>query len=179
MAATLTSGSRSAAFCLGRLYRDQNRLDEATAQFEQALAAEPARTEGVPRSVTAERTVSTADILYRLGEIELARGNVKGAGTFTQEALQLEPRHYWALFQEAMILAREGNRQAAIAELERLLEWYPAHGAAMLNLGLLRESTGDLGAAEHWYLQARKVLPNPDLADTQLRRLKAVGASRR
>jgi tetratricopeptide (TPR) repeat protein len=77
-----------------------------------------------------------------------------------------------------MLLARDGNRQAAIAELERLLELYPAHGAAMLNLGLLHESIGNLGAAEHWYIEARKVLPNKALADAQLRRLKAAGMIR-
>lgn len=176
-AAVLTRGGRRAAFCLGDLLRREGDLDAAMAQFGQALAAGPDDRDTGTRSVTAEPAASAADILYRMGEVDLARGNIVSAQRSTDLCLEREPRHYWGAFQQAMLFWRAGDRGAAIAQLERVIEWYPGHGAALLNLGLLHEAEGDLEAARQWFLAARNVLPDKELADVQLRRVTAESTS--
>jgi len=132
-----------------------------------------------PAAPAAENDVSRADVLYRMGEIELARGRVAEARHFTSECLAADTEHYWGRFQWALLLSRAGDTKGAIQELERLIGRYPAHGAAMLNLGLLYESIGNKKTAEYWFLEARKVLPDQSLADVHLRRLRGPGSPSR
>jgi tetratricopeptide (TPR) repeat protein len=110
-----------------------------------------------------------------MGEIEFARGRLAEARQLTSQCLAADPEHYWGWFQSALLLAATGDSKAAIQELQRLIRRYPAHGAAILNLGLLYEQAGDNKMAEYWFLEARKVLPDKGLADDQLRRLRGSG----
>jgi Flp pilus assembly protein TadD len=71
-----------------------------------------------------------------------------------------------------MIAAQSGHRDEAIRDLHRLVERYPHHAAAMVNLGLLHEAAGDAASAEYWLLRARPLLPDKELADGPLRRLR-------
>lgn len=180
VADSLSRGTRVSAYCLALSLRRDGRLDEAMAQFERALAATAVRAGRQDGAAVVDAAPSPSDVLYRMGEIELTRGNLPRAWQRTRESLQGAPRHYWAWFQRAILLAREGRRQAAISELEALLGEYPAHGAAMLNLGQLEELEGHATAAERWYLRAADTLPDKAPAEKSLRRLRrgAGGESR-
>jgi tetratricopeptide (TPR) repeat protein len=174
-AASLSDRSPQSTFCLGTLTRHAGTLDDAMAWFERALEGSTLRP-AAQATAPAERDVSRAEVLYRMGEIELARGRLAEARRLTSECLAAEPQHYWGSFQWALLLARDGDTKGGIQQLERLIAHYPAHGAAMLNLGLMYESIGDSKTAEHWFLEARKVLPDPSLADAPLERVRKAGA---
>jgi tetratricopeptide (TPR) repeat protein len=176
VAAALSDASPRASFCLGALARGAGELDDGIAWFRRAFDGSTSRRATEPAAPAAEHEVSRAEVLYRMGEIELARGRLDEARRLTAECLDTDPEHYWGWFQHALLLAREGNSKRAIQELERLIGRYPAHGAAMLNLGLMYESIGDNKAAEHWFLEARKVLPDQSLADAPLRRVRTTGS---
>lgn len=175
VAAALSDRSSRSAFCLGALARYADTLDDAMAWFRRALEGITLRRAAEPAAPAVENDVSRAEILYRMGEIELARGRLVEARQLTSQCLTADPEHYWGRFQWALLLSRAGDTKGAIEELERLIARYPAHGAAMLNLGLLYESIGDNKTAEYWFLEARKVLPDQRLADVQLRRLRGAG----
>jgi tetratricopeptide (TPR) repeat protein len=175
VAAALSDGSPRSAFCLGALARYADKLDDAMAWFRRALDGIPLRRAAEPVAPAGETEVSLAEVLYRMGEIELARGRLVEARQLTSQCLAADPEHYWGWFQWALLLARAGDSKGAIQELERLIGRYPTHGAAMLNLGLLYESIGDGKTAEHWFLEARKVLPDQSLADVQLQRVRRAG----
>jgi len=146
-AASLSNGGRRASFCMGELLRHEGNLDEAMTWFERALKAPGGDITKEAPSAVADPISSTAEILYRMGEVEFVRGRLESSWRFTIAALQHDPNHYWAPFQRARLLAREGRAREAIAELLDLIKRYPTHGAAMLNLGNLYESHGDLSAA--------------------------------
>lgn len=169
VAARVTLDGPAASFCLGVLYRASGRLDEALAWLQRALPGAPLSR--APTTVLRD-AFTRADVLYRIAETELARGHVEEARRLTAECLEADPDHYWGRFQWAMIAAQSGHRDEAIRDLHRLVERYPHHAAAMVNLGLLHEAAGDAASAEYWLLRARPLLPDKELADGPLRRLR-------
>ena len=168
-AAALGDGGRRAAFCMGALVRNRGPLDEALHWYERALASQP-HDDSAGQST--DLPPSAAEILYRMGEIEIARGNLPQAWTFTNKCLAEQPDHYWGLFQHAMLVAREGKTNEAIAELERTLQRYPVHGAALFNLGLLYQSAGNPAEAERCFVDALKIASVRAWAEAELERLK-------
>jgi tetratricopeptide (TPR) repeat protein len=175
VAASLSDGSPPSTFCLGTLTRQAGRFDDAMAWFRRALEGSTLRP-AAQAAAPAERDVSRAEVLYRMGEIELARGRLAEARRLTSECLAADPQHYWGVFQWALLLARDGDSKGGIQQLERLIAMYPTHGSAMLNLGFMHESIGDNKTAEYWFLEARKMLPDPSLADAPLERVRKAGA---
>lgn len=167
-AAALTNQDPRTSACMGSIDRQAGHLDNAVTWFQRALdgmapgsAGElAARTHGLTR----------ADLLYLMGETELAMGRLPAAKRHTLDCVAAEPGHYWGEFQRAVILAAEGDRTGAIRALERLVVRYPEHGAAMMHLGMLYRAAGDRATAERWFLRARDVLPDKSLADAELRR---------
>lgn len=59
----------------------------------------------------------------------------------------------------AVLLWRYGDREAAIAEMERAAELAPDEAAYPLNLGVFYEAAGDAGRAVEWYRRALGLRP--------------------
>jgi Flp pilus assembly protein TadD len=90
------SGQKTAAdahYYLGRIARQEGRLDEATAQLKQSLALKP----------------DQPDTLAELGEINLQTHDFQHAAAFFDQALHNDPDNYVANFGLLQLYARTGD----------------------------------------------------------------------
>jgi tetratricopeptide (TPR) repeat protein len=167
-AAALTNQDARASACMGSIDRQSGHPENALTWFQRAIDGMAPGSAG--ELAARAHGLTRADLLYLMGETELALGRLPDAKRHTLECLAAEPDHYWGGFQRGLILAAEGDRPGAIRGLERLVARYPEHGAAMMHLGMLYRAAGDRATAERWFLRARDVLPDKSLADAELRR---------
>ena len=96
-----------AHFDLAALYLKQDRLDEAAAAAEQALARSPS---------------PSGALLRRRAEIESRRGDSASAIKFLEQGRAIDPRDPWIRQDLAQFAAAEGRFEVAIQELEAALE---------------------------------------------------------
>ncbi len=161
-AATLHPASRAYHQIRERCLRQLSRVDEADREADIALdqatpltaqdyflAGEHLRTEGVrPATPSVIRTVSETD-----------PANLLGAVAAYQQALRLDPRHYWAHFQLARCYLRLQRGPEAVAALGTCVALRPtspwAYGARGLAFGLL----GQFAEADADFAQAARVAP--------------------
>jgi Flp pilus assembly protein TadD len=90
------SGTKTAAdahYYLGRIARQEGRLDEATSQLKQSLALKP----------------DQPDALAELGEISLQTHDYAQAATYFDQALRHDPDNYVANFGLLQLYARTGD----------------------------------------------------------------------
>ena len=80
-------------FYLGRIARQENRTEEAVAEFKQSLALDPKR----------------ADVLAELGQMAVTSHDYAQAGNYLNSALQLEPDSFAANFGLLQLYARSGD----------------------------------------------------------------------
>ena len=82
-----------AHFYLGRIARQEGRVDEAVSELKQSLALEP----------------SQADALAELGQISVQRHDFSQADTYLNQALHQDPDNYAANFGLLQLYARTGD----------------------------------------------------------------------
>jgi tetratricopeptide (TPR) repeat protein len=82
-----------AHFYLGRIARQQGRMDEATAELKQALVLWPGQ----------------ADALAELGQVALQTRDYPHAGNYFEEALRADPDNYVANFGLLQLYARTND----------------------------------------------------------------------
>jgi tetratricopeptide (TPR) repeat protein len=135
---------------LGRALEQEQRLNEAIAEFREALRLQPNHTE-------AHYNLGTT--VYALGRIEEAIGHY-------ENALRTNPDYARAHNNLAAALSRQGKLEAAIHHFSETLRLDPHHANAHFNLGVLLERRGSVADAIPHYTEALRI--NPD--DVEARR---------
>jgi len=133
---------------LGVLLRRRGDNDEAEMHFRQILADWPTWWE------------PTAGAHINLGNICTARGELEGALTQFQTAVEISPRPGIARFNLANTLMAQGRDSEAIEQYQQLLKDVPQYPKAHLNFALALEKAGDSDQAADQYRAALKDDPN-------------------
>jgi Flp pilus assembly protein TadD len=141
----------SAAYQSGMKLSSQGRHAEAIAQFEQALAQDPADTK----------------VLFALGNTASQLGLAGTAEQFFRQVLALEPTRLEAIVNLANLLRANAQFDAAIALLQPALARQPESPELLLTLGSAFREKGDFQQARRHYEAALAARPNyaPALAN--------------
>jgi tetratricopeptide (TPR) repeat protein len=134
----------SAAYQSGLKLSSQGRHAEAIAQFEQALAQDPADTK----------------VLFALGNTASQLGLAGAAEQFFRQVLALEPTRLEAIVNLANLLRESAQYEAAIALLEPALAREPESPELLLTLGSTCREKGDFQRATIHYQAALAARPN-------------------
>lgn len=121
----------------------------------------------------AGKAVSRAEYSFQMGCILADRGDTMGAVEYFERAVDMDPYHNRALFWLANENARAGNDEEAIQLLERSLSKPPFLTPALLNLGLLYEDNGNMGAAAFCFRRVLEQDPNHERAKLYLKDIDA------
>jgi len=160
---------------LSQLYRD--RLLEAVACFERAVAVEPrdeqARLQLVCALALAGRPdqargqlgtladqVDRPAVLHALGTIAEAEGRYSEAREHFESALAQDPENVDALFRLAYQHDLSGDDDAAITLYERARRVKPVRSNVLLNLGVLYEDREEYDKAAGCYREVLQQFPN-------------------
>jgi tetratricopeptide (TPR) repeat protein len=166
---------------LGNALADRGKLDDAIAQFRQALEIAPGYAvahynlgnalarRGRPVDVV-EAIAHYQDALQfkpdyaeahsNLGEVLAGRGEAKDAIAHYRQALQIKPDYAEAHNNLANALAERGDVDDAIGHYRRALETKPDFAAAHNNLGCALAGRGQFDAAIAHYRQALEIEPD-------------------
>ena len=142
----------------GNALATEGRLDEALAEFTEALRLDP----------------GLVDARNNRGLVLARQGRNAEARREYQEALRYRPRHADALYNLAQLDASEGRADAALAGLERALEANPALAAAHSLRGRLRAEGGRLAEAEADFRAVVRLRPTSPDAHNNLGRALAL-----
>jgi Flp pilus assembly protein TadD len=159
---TLVCTPRSSVACcnLGIALASQGRLDEAAAEFKQALQINP----DDPKS------------LDNLGKILAGEGKLDEAGERFEQALRLNPDDIKTLNNLGAILVSQGKPADAVPYLKKALQLKPDYAEADYNLGNALALQGNLDDAVQAYQQALQLKPDYAAARTNLERVKTAQA---
>ncbi len=122
---------------------EQGRLDEALAQFEEAVRKQPDYLEG---------QVSIAVILIEKGRLDEAIARL-------EKALALDPKCWFAHANLGLVRQRQGRRAEAIAHFRKAVEQNPKHLIARTNLGRALAEEGQLDEAIEQFRAAVALAP--------------------
>jgi tetratricopeptide (TPR) repeat protein len=134
----------SAAYQSGLKLSSQGRHVEAIAQFEQALAQDPADTK----------------VLFALGNTASQLGLAGAAEQFFRQVLALEPGRLEAIVNLANLLRAAGQLDAAIALLEPALARQPDSPELLITLGSAFREKSNFQQARAHYEAALAARPN-------------------
>jgi Flp pilus assembly protein TadD len=143
---------------LGNNLLDDNRLDEAIAEFAAGLAINP----------------NESKLYLGAGKTFLEAGRLDQAKEALRTALKLDPKLDEAAFQMARVLRRKGENTEARAVLQKYLELHPDFASAWNNLGAIQAAQGDLTGAETSFQNAVTLKPETMDAWRNLIRLKLI-----
>lgn len=108
-------------FTLGVAFYQHGFFDQASASFEQVIAAKP----------------DNANAYYNLGTLNLRRNQPNDAKRYLQKTVELKPEFAEAWNNLGMLAAQEGDADAAIRDFQRSVEIRPNYSTAYMNLGNL------------------------------------------
>ena len=120
-----------AALGLAEIHLEQNRLDDAYRLLRETL------TELENRGLSQEGV----RLLVAMGDLYSTKGRLTMAQSLYAEALTLSPYDDRARLGLARVYRRSGNDEAAVRELESILELLPGHEAARAELDAIRSQT--------------------------------------
>lgn len=134
---------------LGTTLIAQDKLDEAIACFQQAIALQP----------------NDMEAYKKLGHVFLKQGNLNAAIDAYQQALNLDPNYVEANYIDVynnmgIILHRQGHLEGAIACYEQVLNINPNYTEAYINLGNVFAEQNQLKNVLACYQQALVLNPN-------------------
>jgi tetratricopeptide (TPR) repeat protein len=142
-----TSGNSVAHNSLGDVFLQQGRMNEATAQFQKALAIKP----------------DDAEAHYNLGDVFLQQGRMNEATAQFQKALAIKPDDAEAHNNLGDIFLQQGRLDEAIAQFQKALAIKPDDAEPYYNLGNAFLQQGRMDEAIAHYQKALEI--NPDDAD--------------
>lgn len=186
-------GDFVAHFNLGSVFQAEGKLNQAKAQYQQAIAAQP-------RSATAENSLGTvfeaegkpseaasyyrraisfspdnADAHYNLGVCLLVDNQPRAARNEFEEVLRLQPgdakarQHLaYALRELAKQDYAAGRTIEAIQSLREVVRLDPSDADARINLGTVLAREGDFAEAETCFEEALKLAPGNVVARRNL-----------
>jgi tetratricopeptide (TPR) repeat protein len=148
----INAGYAEAHFNLGIALLQQGRLDEALAQYQQALQNKP----------------GYADAHVNLGLALLQKRRVDEAVSHYREALRINPNHAPARVNLANALARAGKRDEAITQYQQALQITPNDEVALVNLGIVLLQSDRAGEAGACFQKALQLNPADAKANNNL-----------
>jgi Flp pilus assembly protein TadD/peroxiredoxin len=119
-------------------------LDEASASFQQVIAAKPDDAEGY----------------YNLGTLSLQRHDFPQARRYLEQTLKLRPNYPEAWNNLGMMAAQEGNAAEAVQDFQQSLLLRPGYATALLNLGNVYRRQGDFAKAQECLTHALDIQPS-------------------
>jgi protein O-mannosyl-transferase len=155
----VTKGNAVAYYSLGEYYLSQGRLDDAVADYLQAIQIKPNYDDALNNlGVTLARkgelieaiarireSISfrpdKADAFYNLGNVFIMQHKPDEAATAYTEALRLKPDYPEAHNNLANVLLMKGQREAAVQHYRETLRLHPGHEGAQRQLRALGEQT--------------------------------------
>ncbi|MBP7149677.1 MAG: tetratricopeptide repeat protein [Acidobacteria bacterium] len=148
-------------------------LDQLEAQqiAEARALWEKRRAELAQLAQQADAPEATPETKLALAETLLATGRADDAATLAAAALAAAPGDPASLRRAALVLAGSGHLLAGAGALEALGRLGPLSPADLVNLGVLREQTGDAQGAAAAYRQALESPGAPEAAHAGLARL--------
>jgi tetratricopeptide (TPR) repeat protein len=145
-----TSGSYVAHNNLGDVLHEEGRMDEAIAQYQEAMQIDP----------------DYADANLNFGNILLEKGRLDEAIVHFQKALQNRPDFVNAYNSLGNALHQEGRMDEAIAQYQKALQINPDFTDAHHNLAIVLQQKGRVDEAIAQYQEA--LLINPDFAGARV-----------
>lgn len=135
-----------AHYSLGMVYKEEGRLNDAVAEFDDAAKIDP----------------HYADAYTGMGLISCAQNNIAGAISSFKHAIKLNSGDWTAHYGMGQALLQEGQTDAAIKELNIALYQFPNSWPVRLALGKAYESQGNTVAAVREYQESIRIKPeNP------------------
>jgi tetratricopeptide (TPR) repeat protein len=133
----------AAYYQLGQAYAAQERWDKAAEMFSTAISE-------------AEDSRTAANAHRALGRLFVAQGDLSSAVPAFEQAVSLlsEEESYYARLELADRYQEAGRYQDALALLETALKIDPTNDRALVRIGNIHQSQGDLELAETYYLRA-------------------------
>jgi protein O-mannosyl-transferase len=178
-----TSNNSFAHSQLGKDMLDRRRVEEAIAEYRQALEINP-RLEVVQFNLGVALAgcgrIDQAMVHYRkaleivpddaqahnnLGRILADRGRIEEGAAHYLKALQIDPNFAEAHFNLGLILSGQGRLGEAVAEYRKAVEIKPGLVEAQYNLGILSAGLGLIDDAIDHFRQALAI--NADFAEAQ------------
>jgi len=153
-AISVTNRNHVAHSSLGTAFLDEDRLDEAVAEYKKALVIWPSYPDG----------------LNNLGVAYGRKGMVKEAIDHLNRAIDICPDCPEARNNLGRVLMLNGDLEGAIEQLERAIELRPDYAEAHNNLGLVFLQLGALEEAIYHLASALHFKPDYAKARTNLRR---------
>jgi tetratricopeptide (TPR) repeat protein len=129
---------------LGVVLAHQGRIDEAVAQYSEALHLKP----------------DYADAHYNLGNALARQGRIDEAVAQYSEALRIEPGYPDAHNNLGLALAAQGRINEAMAQYSEALRLKPDYPEAHYNLGLALATQGRIHEAMAQYSEALRLKPD-------------------
>lgn len=139
-------------FTLGVAMFQRGYYEQATASFEQVVAARP----------------NDAEAHYNLGTLNLRRNNFAEARRYLQQTLTLKPDYPEAWNNLGMMAAQDGRPDEAIVDFQKALALRPTYATALLNLGNVYRHQRSFVAAQESLTSALKLQPDDPEANYSL-----------
>ncbi|HKR01959.1 MAG TPA: tetratricopeptide repeat protein [Pyrinomonadaceae bacterium] len=137
---------------INNVYSRQNKLDQAHARVDQALAA---------------RADSPA-LHYLKAHVYGFEKNAQGAESELRRALELDPDYLAAYFDLAALFVNTKQQERAIAEYRKIIERRPDDASTYTLIGMLEDSRQNTDAAIQNYRKAIELDPNSAIAANNL-----------
>ena len=119
-------GFAQSHYRLGIIYSEQGRAEQAIAEYQKAIAIDPA----YPKSY------------LNLGTTLAEQGRNAEAVEFFRKAIRLDPNYTDARVNLAIVLERDGAYDAALAEIDSVLAYAPRDARALKERGIALMRTG-------------------------------------
>jgi tetratricopeptide (TPR) repeat protein len=147
-----------AHFSLGRILKNQGRLDAALEQYKEVLRINP----------------KDVDSLVNTGNLLFGKGRYDEAMAYYERALEINPANPEAHVNMAVVLAKQGKMDEAIEHDRKAIAGNPKHITALVNLAVMLAGKGDYQQALEYYDSALEV--NPDQPMTHINMARALTA---
>ncbi len=137
---------------INNVYSRQQRLDQAHARIDQALAASP----------------NSPALHYLKAHIYGFEQNAQGAESELRRALEIDPNYLAAYFDLAALFVNTKQQDRAIAEYRQVIARRPDDAATYTLIGMLEDSRQNTDAAVENYRKALELDPNSAIAANNL-----------
>lgn len=138
-----------------KVYANQNRLDQAHARVDQALAAAQPNKQGAP-------------LHYLKAQVYGAQKNVQAAEGELRRALELDPEYMAAYFALGAMYVNTNQQDRAVAQYREVVNKKPDNVAAHTLIGMLEDGRRNHDAAVESYRKALAVDANAPIAGNNL-----------
>jgi tetratricopeptide (TPR) repeat protein len=137
---------------INNVYSKQQKLDQAHARVDQALAAKP----------------NSPALHYLKAHVYGFEQNAQGAEGELRRALEIDPNYLAAYFDLAALFVNTRQQDRAIAEYRQVIARRPDDAATYTLIGMLEDSRQNTDAAVENYRKALELDPNSAIAANNL-----------